>query len=239
MGELLANQKELAEEHLGSHSSEQNDWNDDHLEKEERARRDEHLNREENRGDRVRTKTGAQGSEQDAARNSRKPGQGQTQGPHGGPAQRAGAGAARASDGFESMAPGAMKTATAAKPSLLGESVAAPPPPPRMTGGAMHVLNSAKEPGVYFREQGRNGQAGKEDPELAEAVEEAIRILSDVRGIHHIGPGLNEADEPVVLISVSRGFSEASMRAIPDRVSRFATLVALPYELLPLRRDAL
>lgn len=116
----------------------------------------------------------------------------------------------------------------------------APPPPPRMTGGAMHVLNGAKEPGVYFREQGRNGGQGEEDedPELAEAVEEAIRILFGVRGIHHIGPGLNEAGEPVVLISVSRGFSENSMRAVPDRVNRFPTLVALPYELLPLRRDA-
>jgi hypothetical protein len=243
MGELLANQKELANEHLGSHTSEQNDWNDDHLEREERDRREEHLGREEHRKDRVRTKDGAQGSNQESAKQARQPGLGRTQGgPHGPASGRAGAGGPRGSDGFESAVPTPMRTSAAAKPalSLSGESLAAPPPPSRMTGGAMHVLNTAKEPGVYFREQGRQGGQGEEDedPELAEAVEEAIRLLFGVRGIHHIGPGLNQAGEPVVLISVSRGFSESSMRAVPDRVNRFPTLVALPFELLPLRRDA-
>ncbi len=242
MGELLAHQKELAGE-MGGHSSEQNDWNDDHVEKEERDRRDEHLGRDEQAGGtRVRTKDGAQGSNQNSAHQTRKQGKGAQGGLEGMPSARGGAAGARGRDGFESVMPSAARTAAsaAAKPalSLSGENPVAPPPPSRMSGGAMHVLNSAKEPGVYFRAQERDGgHEEDEDPELAEAVEEAIRLLFGVRGIHHVGPGLNEANEPVVLISVSRGFSEASMRAVPERVHRFRTLVALPYELLPLRRD--
>jgi hypothetical protein len=39
------------------------------------------------------------------------------------------------------------------------------------------------------------------------------------------------------LIHVITGFSEASMAKVPSRVHRFPTLVALPFDLLPLRRD--
>ena len=121
----------------------------------------------------------------------------------------------------------------------LGGAPIAPALPRRLGGGAIHVLNNAKDPGVFFREDDPEDarRDEDEDPELAAAVEETIRLLFGVRGIHRVGPGQNDAGEPVIVISTARGFSEASMRAIPDRVHRFRTLLALPYELLPLRRD--
>jgi hypothetical protein len=106
--------------------------------------------------------------------------------------------------------------------------------------GALSAMHQAREPGAYFEEhahQEGEGRPGGEDPELDAAVEEAIRLLFGVRGIHRISPGLNEAKEPVVLIVANRGFSEKSMQAVPPRVRNFPTLVALPYELLPLRRE--
>lgn len=113
-------------------------------------------------------------------------------------------------------------------------------PRPRNASGALHVLNNAKDPGVYFREEGNeDGRAPEEseDPELAAAVEECIRLLFGVRGILRIGPGENDKGEPIIVIVPHRGFSESSMRAIPQRVHRYPTLVAIPYDLLPLRRD--
>jgi hypothetical protein len=106
--------------------------------------------------------------------------------------------------------------------------------------GALSAMHQAREPGVFFEEhahQGGEGRPGGEDPELEAAVEEAIRLLFGVRGIHRISPGVNEAKEPVVLIVANRGFSEKSMQAVPPRVRNFPTLVALPYDLLPLRRE--
>jgi hypothetical protein len=142
-------------------------------------------------------------------------------------------------DGFEQKAEQAH-----AKTKIDAPAMAGAPLLPKFQGGAMHVLNNAREPGGYFQEVGEgSGGAGgapeeQGDPELAAAVEEAIRILFGVRGIHRIGPGLSAEGEPVVVISTTRGFSESSMRAVPETVHRFKTLVALPYELLPLRRDA-
>jgi hypothetical protein len=106
--------------------------------------------------------------------------------------------------------------------------------------GALSAMHQAREPGVFFEEhahQDGEGRPGGEDPELEAAVEEAIRLLFGVRGIHRISPGVNEAKEPVVLIVANRGFSEKSMQAVPPRVRNFPTLVALPYDLLPLRRE--
>ncbi|MBX5482285.1 MAG: hypothetical protein IRZ16_10680 [Myxococcaceae bacterium] len=151
----------------------------------------------------------------------------------------------RATSSFEgSSAPAERATLSRPKleaPNALERPVPPPAawPPGRQPADAIGALNQAQEPGVYFREQHQEGERGDEDedPELAAAVEECIRLLFGVRGIHHVGPGIDDAGEPVIVVSVSRGFTQASMAAIPATVHRFKTLVALPFDLLPLRRD--
>lgn len=114
-----------------------------------------------------------------------------------------------------------------------------PPNPPggKPRSGVLELLDQAEEPGVFFREQEREGAPDEEASELDLAVEEAIRLLFGVRGIHHIGPGEDGEGEPVVLICANSGFSTASMERVPREVLGFKTLLALPYELLPLRRE--
>jgi hypothetical protein len=103
---------------------------------------------------------------------------------------------------------------------------------------AMQLLNQAQEHGVFFKEDSeRGGAEEQEDPELAAAVEETIKLLFGVRGVLRIGPGRNQADEPVIVIVAAQGFGEASMRVVPEKVHRFPTLVALPYDVLPLKRE--
>lgn len=146
-------------------------------------------------------------------------------------------------DGFESSFGSVPTQPLQAKNPISTPPIAGRPTGPmqpmRAAGGAIHVLNSAQEPGVYFREEEHEGSRNdeQEDPELADAVEECIRLLFGVRGIHRVGPGTNDAGQPVIIISVNRGFSQSSMGAIPEQVHRFKTLVALPYDLLPLKRD--
>ncbi|MHB8876273.1 MAG: hypothetical protein ACYC8T_21485 [Myxococcaceae bacterium] len=152
------------------------------------------------------------------------------------------------SDGFERGAD-PLKQAlqqpmrTAAAMAARAVAAALPPPPsaprPGKPPDAMTLLHSAKDAGVYFKEDSHHEGHSEEqdDPELAAAVEEAIRLLFGVRGIHRVGPGKNEAGEPVVLVVANRGFGETSMKSVPPRVHRFPTLLALPYELLPLRRE--
>ncbi len=102
---------------------------------------------------------------------------------------------------------------------------------------AMKLLRDAQPAGVLFREEPNEQRADEQgDPELAAAVEEAIRLLFGVPGILRISPGRNEQGEPVVLVVADRGFTQASMDRVPPKVHRFATLVALPYDLLPLKR---
>lgn len=114
---------------------------------------------------------------------------------------------------------------------------ALPPPGPMPKGRLFEALDNAQEPGVLFQEESNErSPEEQEDPELLEAVEEAIRLLFGVRGIHHIGPGTNDAGETVIIISVGQGFTEESMRRVPEAVRRFKTLVALPFDLLPLKR---
>jgi hypothetical protein len=167
---------------------------------------------------------------------------------------QAAAPAAAASQAKEDRAWSTQQAADIAPPKTGFESVkSAPqqrdrsgPAPSRMVAmagdspGALSAMHQAREPGVFFEEhahQEGEGRPGGDDPELDAAVEEAIRLLFGVRGIHRISPGLNEAKEPVVLIVANRGFSERSMQAVPPRVRNFPTLVALPYDLLPLRRE--
>lgn len=120
-----------------------------------------------------------------------------------------------------------------------------PPPLPgeaKPKGTLYEMLENAKEPGVLFEEDDQGGGAGgegeEEDPELMEAVEECIRLLFGVRGIHHISPGTNDQGEKVVVVAAGPGFNEESMRRVPERVGKFKTLVALPFDLLPLKRAA-
>jgi hypothetical protein len=136
--------------------------------------------------------------------------------------------AGKKSDGFEKQQqPGGAAAKKTAKPALAAPSGAAPSGVPMM---------KAKDPGVLFRERRApdGGQATAEDTDLAAAVEQARELLKPVAGIEHIGPGENEQGQPVVLIAARDGFTEASLRAIPGRVGGFRTLLALPYELLPL-----
>ena len=131
------------------------------------------------------------------------------------------------------------------EPSQIGAPLKAelpiipPSPGKKPRSGVLELLDEAEEPGVFFRE--REHDEGERDDEenddLEQAVEEAIRLLFGVRGIHHIGPGEDVEGNPVVLISATQGFSNASLERVPPFVNGFKTLLALPYELLPLRRE--
>lgn len=105
---------------------------------------------------------------------------------------------------------------------------------------AFKLLADARDSGVLFKEDAhREGHSeDQEDPELADAVEECIRLCFGVRGILRVGAGKNDAQEPLIVVVAAQGFSEASFARVPARVHRFPTLVAIPFELLPLRRDA-
>lgn len=119
-----------------------------------------------------------------------------------------------------------------------------PPPLPgadKPKGTLYELLENAKEPGTLYTEDDEGGGGGdeqEEDPELMEAVEECIQRLFGVRGIHHIGPGTNDAGEKVIVIATTQGFGEESMRRVPSEVRGFKTLVALPFDLLPLKRTS-
>ena len=238
LAEALGRERELREDRLGFNP--EKPWEDPQSEREDKQRADEHRARKQ----RVQAKADGQrpGARTPGQRVAQQPGQGaERSGRLGGQAFARSRTGESGFDGFEGPRTGVKAQGT--KPVMtappLGGMPIAPTPPPRLGGGAIHILNSAKEPGVYFREEGReDGRTEEdEDPELAEAVEEAIRLLFGVRGIHRIGPGVDDGGQPVIVITTSRGFSHASMRAVPERVHRFKTLVALPYELLPLRRD--
>jgi hypothetical protein len=236
LGEALGKERELREEQRSLAPNAP--WEDAHTQREDKQRAEELRQKQ----DRVQKKDDGQ-----------KAG-GQQAGPHAGQAGKApprtgqqgarplaGPPGGSGFDGFEGLRGNA--TARAAGPALstppLGGAPIAPALPARLGGGAIHMLNNAKAPGVYFREEGRDDGHTEEDedPELAAAVEEAIRLLFGVRGIHRIGPGQDEAGTPVIVITTSRGFSHVALRAVPERVHRFKTLLAVPYELLPLRRE--
>ena len=118
------------------------------------------------------------------------------------------------------------------------EPVKAPPRSVDQSFSALVALDNAQDSGVFFQEdRERDGHTeDQEDPALREAVEECIRLLFGVRGIHHVGPGRSEANEPIIIVAASEGFTAESMKAVPPNVKGFATLVALPFDLVPLRR---
>lgn len=134
------------------------------------------------------------------------------------------------SSSYNSLAPvGALQ-----KKQLDGGPARAERPP-----DAFALLREAKERGVLFTEDAtRDGHTEEQDdPELAAAVEQAITLLFGVRGILRIGPGRDDKGAPVIVIVTSQGFGEAALAKVPEKVHRFPTLVAIPFDLLPLRRD--
>lgn len=104
---------------------------------------------------------------------------------------------------------------------------------------AYALLKDAREKGVLFVEDAlaEGHSEDQEDPELADAVEECIRQCFGVRGILRIGPGHNDKNEAIIVVATTNGFSEASLQSVPQKVHRFPTLVAIPFELLPLKRE--
>jgi hypothetical protein len=143
---------------------------------------------------------------------------------------RARADAKRPADGFDPAEAGLVEVnpRVPATPNLRSQN----------PNDAMSVLHDAKPPGVYIIEGDGDGRGTgvSDDPELLAAVAEAKRRVADIAGILRVGPGMNEAGAKVVLIVAERGFSEESMQRVPPEVRGFPTLLALDYDLLPLRR---
>lgn len=117
---------------------------------------------------------------------------------------------------------------------LAGQSANNERPP-----DAFALLKEAREKGILFVEDAlQDGHSeDQEDPEHAAAVEECIRLCFGVRGILRIGPGHNDKDEPIIVVATTHGFTDASLAKVPEKVHRFATLIAIPFDLLPLKRE--
>lgn len=117
---------------------------------------------------------------------------------------------------------------------LMGSIANAERPP-----DAFALLKDAREKGLLFVEDAlaEGHSEDQEDPEHAAAVEECIRLCFGVRGILRIGPGHNDKNEPIIVVATTHGFSDASLARVPEKVHRFATLIAIPFDLLPLRRE--
>ncbi|MDP2271703.1 MAG: hypothetical protein Q8N23_01305 [Archangium sp.] len=122
----------------------------------------------------------------------------------------------------------------AVKSLLSGQSATNERPP-----DAFALLKDAREKGTLFVEDAlADGHSeDQEDPEHAAAVEACIAQCFGVRGILRIGPGHNDKNEPIIVIATTHGFAEASLAKVPEKVHRFATLIAIPFDLLPLKRE--
>lgn len=115
----------------------------------------------------------------------------------------------------------------------------AQPGKPTKPPDAFAVLHAAQDKGVYFKEEGHHGAAEQADPELEAAIEEAIRMLFGVRGILRVTGGFNQEQQPAIIVVATQGFGEASMKLVPPKVHKFETILALPYDMLPLKRERL
>jgi hypothetical protein len=104
---------------------------------------------------------------------------------------------------------------------------------------AYAALRQAKDKGVLLKEDWeREGHSeDQDDPELAAAVEDVIARLFGRAGVLRVGPGRDEADAAVVVVVATHGFSDASLAAVPARSGRFPVMLALSFDLLPLRRE--
>lgn len=117
----------------------------------------------------------------------------------------------------------------------LAGAVARPEKPP----DAFALLKEAKDKGVLFTEDAlRDGHSeDQDDPALADAVEECIRQCFGLRGILRIGPGRNDRQEPIIVVAITQGFTDANLGRVPAAVNGFPTLLAIPFDMLPLRRE--
>ena len=75
-----------------------------------------------------------------------------------------------------------------------------------------------------------------EEANLTVNVSTLRKLLADVKGVERIALGENEDRARVVVVVAGRGFTQGSLSRIPERVRAFGTLLAVPYDLLPLRR---
>jgi hypothetical protein len=152
-------------------------------------------------------------------------------------------------DGFEQqrlqqLKAGSTQQAQATTPVATAAPIQAPaanPPAarPSRPPDAFSVLHAAQEPGVFFKEEGHHGAAEQANPELEEAIEEAIRLLFGVRGILRVSGGFNQASEAAIIVVATQGFGEASLKLVPPKVHKFETILAVPYDMLPLKRERL
>lgn len=123
----------------------------------------------------------------------------------------------------------------AVQKAMLGGASATHERPP----DAFALLKEARERGILFVEDAlADGHSeDRDDPELAAAVEACIAQCFGVRGIMRIGPGRNDKHEPIIVVATTHGFTDASLAKVPEKVHRFATLIAIPFDLLPLKRE--
>ena len=117
---------------------------------------------------------------------------------------------------------------------LTGQSASNERPP-----DAFSLLKEAREKGVLFVEDAlaEGHSEEKDDPEHAAAVEACITQCFGIRGILRIGPGHNDKNEKIIVVATTHGFTAESFSKVPEKVHRFATLIAIPFDLLPLKRD--
>jgi hypothetical protein len=146
-------------------------------------------------------------------------------------------------DGFEKreVRPGGLSAASFTSLAPVADVQAALAAPPRADKpfDAYAALRQAKERGVLLKEDwARDGHSeDQDDPELADAVEDVIAKLFGRAGVLRVGPGRDERDAPVVVVVATHGFSDASLAAVPERSGRFPVMLALSFDLLPLRRE--
>lgn len=172
------------------------------------------------------------------APNSPLHGQGQKKGKDGFEGQQGLAQALKAQQAQQTAQTRAHVPVKAATP-VQGAQPPIPAPKPSRPPDAFSVLHAAQDAGVFFKEEGHNGPAEQGNPELTAAIEEAIRLLFGVRGILRVSGGFNQADEPAIIVVATQGFGEASMKLVPPKVHRFETILAVPYDMLPLKRERL
>lgn len=117
---------------------------------------------------------------------------------------------------------------------LSGQSATNERPP-----DAFQLLKDAREKGILFVEDAlaEGHSEDHEDPIHRAAVEECIRVCFGLRGILRIGPGHNDKNEKIIVVATTHGFSDASLAVVPEKVNGFPTLIAIPFDLLPLKRE--
>ena len=95
------------------------------------------------------------------------------------------------------------------------------------------ALAEAREPGFHFTAQEENTQASAE---VQRAVQAATRGLASMVGVASIQAGHDARGRPVVQVKAQKGFDAAAFAQLPEAFEGVRTLLALDYDLLPLKR---